>query len=81
MTCRELVEFLMDYIDNDLDPKIREVFDRHLKVCPSCVAYLQTYVQTIAMGRAAAQHDESSGACESVPEELVQAIMSAKSRV
>ncbi|MCC6361642.1 MAG: zf-HC2 domain-containing protein, partial [Phycisphaerales bacterium] len=30
MTCKELAEFLMDYLDGELPAETRAVFDRHL---------------------------------------------------
>src|SRR5438128_4830644 len=43
MTCRELIEFLIDYLDGTLAPQERERFDAHLAVCPACVRYLDSY--------------------------------------
>lgn len=54
----------------------RAEFERHLAVCPECVAYLRTYRQTIALGRAAYADEPFSDAC-CMPEELVRAIVAA----
>lgn len=73
ITCRELIEFLLEYRNGELTPQQRAVFDEHLAVCPPCVAYLDTYEKTIEMTKAAyscPDHGE-------VPEELVQAILAA----
>ena len=71
MTCREVLDFLMTYLDGELSPQQRAEFDRHLGVCPSCVNYLDTYKSTIRIGKAALNNDAD---CGSVPEELVKAI-------
>ena len=76
MTCRECVEFLMDYLACELPDGTRTVFESHLKACPNCVHYLQTYEATVALGRVAFDSTESEVPPE-VPEELVQAILSA----
>ena len=47
ITCQELIDFIASYRDNELSPDQRVEFERHLSVCPSCVAYLKTYEQTI----------------------------------
>ncbi len=54
MTCREVLDFLMDYLDGTLSPAQRAVFEEHLAVCRSCVAYLHTYQQTVKLGKASA---------------------------
>ena len=77
MTCRELADFLMDYLNEDLPSDVRHDFDHHLSLCPNCVAYVRTYRTTIALGRQAfADVDAEAGA--EVPRELVQAILAAR---
>ena len=79
MTCRELVEFLMSYMDEELAADQREVFEAHLTVCPPCKDYLETYRDTIRIGRVACR-EEDDAVPEDVPEALVRAILAARSR-
>jgi len=51
MTCRELANLLIDYVSGDLPPEHRERLDRHLSLCPPCVAYVKTYHLTITLTR------------------------------
>jgi anti-sigma factor RsiW len=74
ITCQELIDFIASYRDNELTPNQRAEFERHLSVCPSCVAYLETYEQTIALTQAAGDDPVP----EDVPESLVQAILAAR---
>ena len=53
MTCHELSDFLLDYVSNELPDATREMFERHLSVCPDCRRYLDSYRKTIAMSRVA----------------------------
>ena len=77
MTCRELADFLMDYVNEELPSDVRRDFDRHLGLCPNCVAYVRTYRTTIELGRRAfADADAEAGA--EVPPELVRAILAAR---
>ena len=77
MTCRELADFLLDYVNEDLPSDVRQSFDRHLTLCSNCVAYVRAYRTTIEMGRRAfADVDAEAGA--DVPPELVQAILAAR---
>lgn len=79
MTCCELLEFIDDYLDGGLRPDVRSVFETHMGKCRPCKAYLDTYMQTVKASRGcceeAVQHDAK--ACETLPAELVQAILAA----
>jgi anti-sigma factor RsiW len=79
ITCRQLIDFLADYLDGSLPADGRHNFERHLGVCPSCVAYVNSYKQTIAMGKAALAPTDAS-ASGIVPEGVIQAIRLARKR-
>jgi len=49
LSCRELVEFLDDYLAHALAGDALARFEKHLSDCPPCVAYLRTYEQSIRM--------------------------------
>ena len=72
MTCREVIGFIMEYLDGALSPRERSEFEKHLAVCHSCVAYLRTYQATIRLETATRIEDVT------VPEELVRAILSSR---
>lgn len=77
ITCRELIDFIADYLDDRLDRDQRHDFERHLSVCPSCVNYLDAYKKTIALGKQAlAPTDEPARGV--APEGLIKAIKSAR---
>lgn len=46
-TCRELVEFLTDYIDGSLEPTERSRLDMHLRDCDGCANALEQFRTTI----------------------------------
>ena len=79
LTCRDIVEFLMDFLDHALDPAQQQAFERHLAGCDECVAYLRTYEQTVRLGRAAFD-DLDAAPDPKVPRELVDAIVAARRR-
>lgn len=76
MNCREFVDFLMTYLDGELDPEPARVFEEHMQLCPPCLTFLDTYRDTIRLGRFACR--EAGPALEEVPEELIQAILAAR---
>jgi anti-sigma factor RsiW len=51
ITCRELCELLIDFVADELPPDHRAHVEQHLKRCPPCVAYLETYKLTIQLTR------------------------------
>ncbi|MGH0032626.1 MAG: anti-sigma factor family protein [Myxococcota bacterium] len=78
MTCQEFVEFVMRYLDGDLDPEVRQAFDGHMGDCPSCITYLDTYRETVRLGKEVLCDDPQAPVPDEVPEELVQAILAAR---
>jgi anti-sigma factor RsiW len=79
MTCRTFIEFLTEYLEGELSPAEKAEFEAHLAECPWCVAYLQTYQETVRLGKAALAESETPVPPE-VPEELIQAILAARPR-
>jgi len=74
ITCRELIDFIADYVDGTLDAAARHDFERHLEVCSSCRAYLDSYRKTMALTRALATDEPAAD----VPEALVRRILDAR---
>ena len=77
MTCQELEGFIDDYLDNNLTEAKREVFDTHIDDCPDCYRFMINYRNAIRLGKTAYAEDYRDS-FESVPENLVQAILKAK---
>lgn len=77
LTCRELIDFLWRYFEDDLTPAERKVFDRHLAMCRKCRAYLDSYRKTVALGRIAFS-DLDAPVPDDVPEEVIQGILAAR---
>jgi anti-sigma factor RsiW len=76
VTCQELVEFLMNYLDGALSEAERSLFEEHLGECPDCVAYLATYQDAVRLGKAVCAGEGPVPA--EVPEDLVRAILAAR---
>jgi anti-sigma factor RsiW len=74
--CRELLQFLGDYLDEALPAAQRDVLQLHLDRCPACRAYLRKYRQVIRQSQQSWEAAER--ACEPVPEALVQAVLAAR---
>ncbi len=79
LSCREFVEFLADYLSGDLAPEQVTAFNEHLARCPCCVSYAQTYREAMRLGKAVLRGDHEP-VPDSVPEELIQAILAVRER-
>ena len=79
LTCREIIEFLMEYDDGALPAEQRAEFERHLAVCPPCVNYLNTYRTTMEMSRSLCDPPDAPAEMH-IPEELIQAILASRER-
>jgi anti-sigma factor (TIGR02949 family) len=77
MTCREVIDFLMEYLSGELSASERAEFEQHLAECPDCSAYLKSYEETIKLGKAVFA-DLDAPVPQDVPEELVQAILASR---
>ncbi|MGH9314212.1 MAG: anti-sigma factor family protein [Vicinamibacterales bacterium] len=80
LTCREIADFLMDYVSGLLPADRLAEFESHLAICPACVDYLRSYKATIRMSREAFDSSAANEVSPDVPEELVRAILAARGR-
>jgi anti-sigma factor RsiW len=79
LTCRDVVDFLSDYLACELDPGLRAELDAHLALCDECVGFIRSYEQTVRLGKAAFDRlDEPAD--QRVPRQLVEAILAALRR-
>lgn len=76
LTCREVNDVLMDYLDGALDAGQRRAFEEHLAACPPCVNYMKTYQEAVRLGRAAFSTSDKP-AEEELPEDLIRSILAA----
>jgi len=77
MNCREFVDFLMSYMDGELAEEPKRVFEEHMRLCPPCEVYLDSYRETIRLGRSACS-DAEGPPPQDAPEQLIQAILAAR---
>ena len=77
MTCQELADFIIDYVEGNLPDVQRTTFEEHLAVCPSCIEYLKSYRTTKAVLDDLGCEAKEEVPCE-VPEDLVNAILAAR---
>ena len=77
ITCRQLEEFILDYLEGDLPKRQRTVFELHLMLCPECRSYLAAYRETMRLARRASAN-EPPPLADKMPEDLITAIRAAR---
>jgi anti-sigma factor RsiW len=75
LTCRQIIDFVQAFLEGELPPRERTIFELHLKICPDCTNYLDSYRATQRISKLAA---EAEGEMKPIPDELVQAILAAR---
>lgn len=74
LTCAEADAFISDYVDGQLPAAQRRIFERHMRLCRHCRAYLKAYRRTVTLARLSAVEQRAPAATR-MPEELVHAIL------
>ena len=68
LKCRDISQLLYDYVEGILDPPIHQQLEQHLADCPGCIAFVNTYRQTITLSKELRE--------EEIPQELQQKLQS-----
>ena len=79
LTCEELDQFIVDYLDRKLSRWQRSKFRFHLLFCGKCRAFLHGYAKTVEIEKRTAISTNRSS-IEEPPEELIRAILAARPR-
>jgi len=56
-SCREITDLVLSYLTNELEPKVKREFERHLSICPDCVNFLNTYKKIVTVTKSVQQSD------------------------
>ena len=51
LRCQEMVDLIVDYLEDTLEPSLRHAFEAHIADCQNCWRFLKTYRETIALGQ------------------------------
>ena len=47
-TCKEITDLILSYLNDQMSANTKRKFQRHLKLCPDCVNFLNTYRTTMS---------------------------------
>lgn len=76
----------MEYLDGELSQEQRSAFESHLKACSDCVAFIESYKQTLRLAKQLQIPEtdpevdkiSENNVLEDVPHGLVDAILAAR---
>ncbi len=79
MNCREVTDFLSDYLDGALPLRQRIAFKLHLLLCRDCRRYLDSFATAVKLTRSLGVRSAAVDNAP-IPEALVQAILAARGK-
>lgn len=65
-TCQQITDAIVDYVVGEMDEAARAAFEAHMRICVDCVAFLNTYRETI--------RTTHSVRYETIPEEMLDRV-------
>ena len=77
ITCREFEEFILRYLDDELEPRQKKLFEWHLRLCRECREYLAAYQRTVEIGKSVLG-SENGPVPDDVPEDLIKAVLDSR---
>ena len=77
ITCREFEEFVLRYLDGELEPKQKKVFEWHLRLCRECREYPAAYKRSVEIGKAVLGPEDGPVPGD-VPEDLIKAVLDSR---
>jgi anti-sigma factor RsiW len=73
MNCREITEFLEQYVSDELSPDLLAEFETHMHACGNCVTFMTQYRMVIEAAKGC--YGPTPAEPPPVPEELVTLIL------
>lgn len=73
MSCREMADYLSDYLDGELQTGLRALIDEHRGDCPPCEAFIHTLARTVEAIRAQPREPLSADLRKSLADSLRRA--------
>ena len=51
VSCKSITDLIWKYVSDRLSPTLKCEFEEHLRICPDCVNFLNTYKKTVSLAR------------------------------
>lgn len=69
LTCKEFLDGISDFIDNDVSPDVRQNLQKHIDECPNCWVVFDTTKKTIQVYKGMEE--------QNIPEDVHQRLLHA----
>ncbi len=73
-SCKEVCEFLSDFVDGQMSAVRRLAFEAHLKACPPCAEYMHQFALTIKLSKKCCCPGKPTSP---IPDDLITAVCAA----
>lgn len=77
IACDEFESFILAYLEDDLSPRQKRIFEIHLMACRECREYLRAYKTSLKLAKEALD-PKSVRPSAPIPEDLIAAITAAR---
>ena len=74
ITCDEVEEFILSYLEEELSRRQKRTFEWHLRLCRECRDYLRAYQRSLELGKAALAEEP----LPPLPDDFVKAILASR---
>jgi hypothetical protein len=64
--CDHITDLILDYLTEELDPGTTSEFEKHMRICQDCVAFLNTYKKSVQVTRSLQYED--------IPPEMIKRV-------
>jgi hypothetical protein len=48
-SCKRMTDLIFRYLTDRLTPTLKREFEQHLRICPDCMNFLNTYKKTVSL--------------------------------
>jgi hypothetical protein len=56
-TCKQITDLVYNFLNDTLRPTVKKDFLQHLRLCPDCISFLNTYKKTVNLTRSLRAED------------------------
>ena len=72
ITCKKATSLIGAYVQANLSSQISCLFEEHLRVCPDCVAFLNTYKKTLELAKSFLAADASAESLARIRNRIIE---------